>query len=88
MTDCTIRSRINSHIKTKAVRLFEHMGLTLSEAIRIFLHQSVAEKRIPFEINIPNADTYEALKEIKCGKNLEKVSFHQLKKDWEDACVK
>ncbi len=88
MTNCIIRSRIDNHIKIKAVRLFEHMGLTLSEAIRIFLYQSIAEKRIPFEINIPNADTCEALEEIKCNKNLEKTNFHQLRKRWKDACVK
>jgi hypothetical protein len=34
MTDCIVRSRIDSHIKTKAEMIFEHMGLTLSEAIR------------------------------------------------------
>ncbi|MEI8055288.1 MAG: type II toxin-antitoxin system RelB/DinJ family antitoxin [bacterium] len=88
MTDCVIRSRINNHIKTKAVQLFGHMGLTLSEAIRLFLYQSVAEKRIPFEISIPNADTCDAFEEVKCGRNLEKTSISQLAKDWKGACGK
>ena len=87
MTDCVIRSRIDPKIKAKAVELFEHMGLTLSEAIRLFLYQSVAEKRIPFSINIPNATTRAAMLEVKERKNLKKTSIEKLKKEW-DACEK
>lgn len=86
MTDTVIRSRIDSRIKTKAAMLFEHMGLTLSEAIRLFLYQSVAEKRIPFSINIPNATTRAALQDATHRHHLEKTSLKQLKKDWDDAC--
>lgn len=53
MTDCVIRSRIDKHIKAEATQIFNDMGLTLSEAIRLFLYQSIAERRIPFSINIP-----------------------------------
>lgn len=89
MTDCVVRFRINEHIKTKATKLFKHMGLTISEAMRLFLYQSTTEKRIPFEIsNVPNADTIEALESIKYSKNLEKTSLHKLTKDWNNACVK
>jgi addiction module antitoxin, RelB/DinJ family len=86
--NCVIRSRIDDHIKAKAVRLFEHMGLTLSEAIRLFLYQSVAKKCIPFEISIPNPDTCEALEAAKKGKNLGKTSLRRLAKDWDNACAK
>ena len=88
MTDCVVRSRINPRMKVKAAQIFEHMGLTLSEAIRIFLYQSVAEKRIPFSINLPNATTREALEAVKRGEHLEKTSLRQLKKDWDEACAK
>ena len=88
MTDCVIRSRVDNHIKIKAIRLFDHMGLTLSEAIRLFLYQSIAEKRIPFEINIPSHDTREALEAVSCREDLEKTSFRQLAKDWDNACAK
>lgn len=82
MTDCIIRSRIDPHVKAEAVHIFEDMGLTLSEAIRLFLYQSIAEQRIPFSINIPNAETRAALEAIKHGEGLEKTSLAQLKKDW------
>jgi DNA-damage-inducible protein J len=82
MTDCIIRSRIDPHVKAEAVHVFEHMGLTLSEAIRIFLYQSIAEQCIPFSINLPNATTRAELEAIKRGEGLEKTSLSQLKKDW------
>lgn len=88
MTDCIVRSRIDPYVKAKAVKVFEHMGLTLSEAIRVFLYQSVTNKCIPFSINMPNATTCGTLKAIKRGKGLEKTSLSQLTKDWNDACEK
>jgi DNA-damage-inducible protein J len=86
MTDCIVRSRIDPKMKEKAVKVFEHMGLTLSEAIRIFIYQSVAEHKIPFSINIPNPTTRAAMQVEK--KHLKKTSLEQLKKDWDDACEK
>jgi DNA-damage-inducible protein J len=88
MTDCVVRSRINQQIKIKAAKLFDHMGLTLSDAIRIFLYQSVAEKRIPFSINVPSAATRVALHETLHLKNLEKTSLKQLQEDWGNVCGK
>jgi DNA-damage-inducible protein J len=85
---CVVRSRIDPHIKNEAVQIFDHMGLTLSEAIRLFLYQSVAEKRIPFSINIPNATTRSVLEAIERGENLEETSVSQLTKDWDDACAR
>jgi len=88
MSNCVVRFRIDEDIKTKATRLFKHMGLTVSEAMRLFLYQSTIEKRIPFEINnTPNAETREALESVKHRKNLEKTSLRKLAKDWNNACV-
>jgi len=88
MTDCIVRSRIDPHVKIEAVKIFDHMGLTLSEAIRLFLYQSVAEKSIPFSINIPNATTRAVLHAARQGEDLEKTSLEQLKQDWNDVCEK
>lgn len=88
MTDCVIRSRIDEHVKAEAAQIFKDMGLTLSEAIRIFLYQSIAERRIPFSINLPNATTRAAMEAVDHGEGLEKTSLEQLTKDWNDACDK
>lgn len=85
---CIVRSRIDPHVKSEAIKVFGHMGLTLSEAIRLFLYQSVAEKRIPFSINVPNATTRTVLEAIERGEGLEETSLTQLTKDWYDACAR
>lgn len=88
MTDCVVRSRIDPAIKLKADELFKHMGLTLSEAIRLFLYQSVAEKRIPFNIGVPNATTSIALAKADRGENISATSLEQLSQEWDQACEK
>ena len=88
MTDCVIRSRIDPAVKEKAVALFENMGLTLSEAIRLFLYQSVAEKRIPFSVEIPNVKTKAVIEKARRGESLEKTTLEQLNNEWDAACGK
>lgn len=83
MADCVIRSRIDPSIKAEASEVFKDMGLSLSEAIRLFLYQTVAEKRIPFSINIPNTKTRAVLEAAEQGKHLEKTSLAKLSADWD-----
>ncbi len=84
MSDTVIRTRIDIHVKEKANKLFEKMGLSMSEALRLFIYQSVAENALPFRINIPNVATAEVLSEIRQHpERLEKTSLEQLEKDWE-----
>ena len=49
MSETVIRSRIDSSIKLEAQALLGRFGLTMSEAIRLFLHQVVIEQGIPFK---------------------------------------
>ncbi len=85
MTDAVIRSRVDASVKIKAKKLFNHMGLSMSDAIRLFLYQSVAEKGLPFQVNIPNVKTAATLREIKAHPGrLKKTSLKQLKKDWNE----
>jgi len=53
MADTVIRSRIDSALKLEAQALLEKFGLSMSEAIRLFLHQVVIEKGMPFQIRLP-----------------------------------
>ena len=84
MTDAVIRSRIDANVKIKATKLFAHMGLSMSDAIRLFLYKSIAEKSLPFNIKIPNKKTAKVLMEIKTHpKRLKKTSLKQLREDWD-----
>ncbi|MCK4508764.1 MAG: type II toxin-antitoxin system RelB/DinJ family antitoxin [Desulfuromonadales bacterium] len=54
MSKETIRARIDSDTKDKAQAIFESLGLSMSDAIRMFLKQSVLEKGLPFQVKLPN----------------------------------
>jgi DNA-damage-inducible protein J len=85
MTDTVIRSRIDSRVKMGAAKVFKEMGLTLSQAIRLFLYQAVAEQRLPFAVKTPTAVTHAALQELSHPGKLEKTSLSELEQDWDDA---
>jgi len=59
MSETVIRSRIDSGIKQEAQALLERFGLTMSEAIRLFLHQVVLEKGLPFHVKLSKEQAQE-----------------------------
>ncbi|MGZ8545912.1 MAG: type II toxin-antitoxin system RelB/DinJ family antitoxin [Sulfuricurvum sp.] len=67
MTGTAMTVRIDPNIKNKAAEYLKQMGLTTSEATRLFLHSVVLHKGLPFELRLPNEETAIALKE---GKNV------------------
>ncbi len=44
----TIQVRVDESIKNEAEKLLGAMGISLSEAVRIFMAQTIAERRLPF----------------------------------------
>lgn len=71
---------LDKAIKEKAKEIYKQYGVSLSEAINMFLVQSVMERGLPFEMKIPNDETVAAMNDIREGKT-EKVSFDQLEKE-------
>ncbi|ACZ12513.1 type II toxin-antitoxin system RelB/DinJ family antitoxin [Sulfurospirillum deleyianum] len=70
MTGTAMTVRIDPEIKNKAAEYLKQMGLTTSEATRLFLHSVVLHKGLPFELKIPNEETATAIQESKEGKNV------------------
>lgn len=62
-TSTMIHVRIDEKIKKEATETLEDMGLTVSDAVRVFLKRVVAEKQLPFALKVPNAETRSAMKE-------------------------
>lgn len=65
--DAVVRARIDLATKQEATKLFRQMGITVSDAIRMMLMQAVAEKALPFEVRVPNAETAAALLDSRNG---------------------
>jgi DNA-damage-inducible protein J len=58
-----IHVRIDEQIKKEATETLEDMGLSVSDAVRVFLKRVVADKKLPFELKVPNSTTRRAMKE-------------------------
>ena len=59
--------RVEPEIKEQAELVFDAFGITISEAVNIFLHKAVMVGGIPFEIQplTPNAETLEVMREVE-----------------------
>jgi DNA-damage-inducible protein J len=68
MTENTVvRARIDEATKSEAAAVLSAMGLSLSDAFRLLLKRVAAEKALPFEPLVPNAETIEAMKAARRG---------------------
>lgn len=72
MSDSVIRARIEPGLKAEATSVLKSMGLTPSDAIRLFLHRVVDKKALPFPIEAPNAATRAALRDAEDGRGLKR----------------
>ena len=62
-TTTMIHVRVDENIKVQAAETLASMGLTVSDAIRIFLTRIVADQALPFTIKAPNATSKIAIAE-------------------------
>ena len=60
--NAVVRARIDQRTKDKASAILGAVGLTVSDAVRLMLVRTVAEKALPFDPLVPNAKTIRALK--------------------------
>lgn len=62
MKTAVLHTRIAPSVKTQAENVFDQLGLTSSDAIRIFFKQVILRKGLPFDVAIPNKETVATLK--------------------------
>ncbi len=62
-----VRARIDETTKSEAAAVLAAMGLSLSDAFRLLLKRVAAEKALPFEPLVPNAETVAAMKAARQG---------------------
>ena len=60
MANAVLQTRVDLEMKKEAEDLFESLGLDLTTAIRLFLKQSINQKRIHFEIVPPQEEFSES----------------------------
>ena len=62
-----VRARIDERIKKEAATVLASIGLTVSDAFRLMMMRIAADKRLPFEPLVPNAETIDAMKAARRG---------------------
>jgi DNA-damage-inducible protein J len=67
LENSVVRARIDAETKAEASAVLASIGLTVSDAVRLMLKRVVAEKALPFEPLVPNAETIEAIKAARRG---------------------
>jgi DNA-damage-inducible protein J len=75
-----IHARVDPQLQKSAARVFSRIGISTTDAIRLFLRQVVLHKGVPFPIAIPNAQTVAAMKEANDPAALKRYrSFRELR---------
>lgn len=68
MAYTSTRIKIDKTIQMLATNTLEDLGTTPAELYRILMKRIVKERKIPFDIRVPNAETCEAIREIEEGR--------------------
>jgi DNA-damage-inducible protein J len=79
--NAVVRARIDARVKEEATAIYAAAGLTLSDAFRMLLMRTVAERALPFEPLMPNAETVEAMKAARRGELITIGSIDNLQAD-------
>ena len=75
-----IHARIDPKLQKSTARVFSKLGITTTEAIRLFLKQVELHEGLPFPITVPNAETIAAMTEANDPAALKRYrSFRELR---------
>jgi len=66
-TTTMVHVRVDEAIKTQAAATLADMGLSVSDAVRMLLVRVAAERALPFDVRVPNAETAAAIRELEAG---------------------
>ena len=79
-----IHARIEPSVKDQAEGLLKKLGLSPTEAIRLFYYQICLKEALPFQVELPNALTEKTLQKSREGKDLvEFNSTEEMFSSWE-----
>jgi DNA-damage-inducible protein J len=83
--DTYVRARIdtntNTNTKVRAADALEAMGLSISDAIRLLMLRVAEERRLPFDVKVPNSTTRKAIAELEAGKGKKFANVDDLMAD-------
>ena len=79
-----VHARVEPQTKKEAEGVLRRLGLTPTEAIRLFYRQLCLRRGLPFPVLIPNALTRETLEKSRAGEDVETfASLEEMFERWE-----
>ncbi|HEY5582097.1 MAG TPA: type II toxin-antitoxin system RelB/DinJ family antitoxin [Rhodoferax sp.] len=70
-----IHIRVEDDIKEQATQALTAMGLSVSDAVRLFLRRVVIDQAFPLELKVPNAETRAAMQESRAMMATRRIRF-------------
>lgn len=56
MSDTMVRARVDPELKTETERIFSELGISTTDAIRMFLAQVRLRRGLPFSVGLPSGN--------------------------------
>ena len=70
--------RVDEDVKAQAGEALASMGLSVSDAVRIFLKRVVNDQAFPMELKVPNASTRAAMQEARALAKAKSARFQSV----------
>lgn len=65
-----VQARMNPDLRDDVDQIFERIGISRTEAIKVFFQQVRVHRGFPFELRIPNEEMQQTFRDTDAGKNL------------------
>ena len=80
----TIHARIDPETKRASESVLQELGMSPTDAVRLFYRQIALRKEFPLELRVPNELTAKTLDRTDEGKDLEEFgSLDDFRRSWE-----
>ena len=80
-TTTMVHVRVDETVKTQAAATLAEIGLSVSDAVRMLLVRVAAERALPLDVRMPNAETAAAIREMENGQGARLESIDDLLAD-------
>jgi DNA-damage-inducible protein J len=64
----TARALLDPEVKEQAEAILKELGLSVSKSFELFYRQVIAQRGLPFELQVPNEKTMKAIENSRQGK--------------------
>lgn len=74
-------ARLTPEVKKKAEAILKELGISISTAYEMFYRQVIAHNGLPFDVQIPNVETVQAMRGARKGEGKAYESVEALFED-------